>query len=101
MCTTEYIKYYQTTLDIIIPMFFGLIGWIANVMWEKSKYKREQKTYYWKEKINAGKKATEYYLEYLNLLNLIRFQFKFYLSLLISILKNRKLKIINKNYNKK
>ena len=78
MCTTEYIKYYQTILDIIIPMFFGLIGWIANLMWEKSKYKREQKTYYWKEKINAGKKATEFYLELLNLLNLYRLQFKLY-----------------------
>ena len=78
MCTTEYIKYSQTVLNIIIPMFFGLIGWIANVMWEKSKYKREQKTYYWKEKINAGKKATEFYLELLNLLNLYRLQFKLY-----------------------
>jgi len=78
MCTTEYIKYSQTILNIIIPMFFGFIGWIANVMWEKSKYKREQKTYYWKEKINAGKKATEFYFEYLNLLNLIRSQFNLF-----------------------
>lgn len=78
MCTIEYGKYFQTTLNIIIPIFFGVIGWIANVIWEKSKYKREQKTYYWKEKINAGKKATEFYFEYLNLLNLFRLQFKLY-----------------------
>ncbi|CAM3103722.1 hypothetical protein [Flavobacterium frigoris] len=78
MCTTEYVKYSQKVLNIIIPIFCGVIGWIANVIWEKSKYKREQKTYYWKEKINAGKKATEFYLEYINLLNLIRLQFKLY-----------------------
>ncbi|TDE04817.1 hypothetical protein [Flavobacterium sandaracinum] len=78
MCTTECVKYSQTVLNFIIPIFCGAIGWIANVIWEKSKYKREQKTYYWKEKINAGKKATEFYLEYINLLNLIRLQFKLY-----------------------
>lgn len=78
MCTTEFVKCSQTELNIIIPIFCGVIGWIANVIWEKSKYKREQKTYYWKEKINAGKKATEFYLEYLNLLNLFRLQFKLY-----------------------
>ena len=78
MCTIEFIKYWQTVLNFIFPIFCGIIGWIANVIWERSKYKREQKTYYWKEKINAGKKATEFYLEYINLLNLFRVQFKLY-----------------------
>src|SRR5690606_25093198 len=71
MCIVEFMKF-------LFPILCGVIGWFANVIWENSKYKREQKTYYWKEKINAGKKATEFYLEYLNLLNLFRLQFKLY-----------------------
>jgi hypothetical protein len=78
MCTTEFINYFQTEHTFIVQIICGAIGWFANVIWEKSKYKREQKTYYWKEKINAGKKATEFYLEYINLLNLFRLQFKLY-----------------------
>ena len=72
------LKSLQSEFSLILPLVCGAIGWFANVFWENSKYKREQKTYYWKEKINAGKKASEYYLEYLNLLNLIRLQFKLY-----------------------
>jgi len=78
MCTTELIKCFQVEFSLLLPILCGIVGWFANVIWERSKYKREQKTYYWKEKINAGKKATEFYLEYLNLLNLFRVQFKLY-----------------------
>ena len=72
------IKLFQSEFGLIFPIFCGAVGWFANFIWENSKYKREQKTYYWKEKINAGKKATEFYLEFLNLLNLYRLQFKLY-----------------------
>lgn len=74
MCIT----YVQPVFGLLLPILFGAIGWFANVIWENSKYKREQKSYYWKEKINAGKKATEFYVEFLNLLNLYRIQFKLY-----------------------
>lgn len=69
---------YQMGFGLIISILGGTVGWCANVFWERSKYKREQRTYYWKEKINASKKATEFYMEYLNLLNLFRLQFKLY-----------------------
>jgi hypothetical protein len=72
------VKYFQTEFSLIFPILCGAVGWFANVIWENSKYKREQKTYYWKEKIDAGKKATEFYLEFLNLLNVYRLQFKLY-----------------------
>ena len=73
-----YLKYFQTEFSLIFPILCGAVGWFANVIWENSKFKREQKTYYWKEKIDAGKKATEFYLEFLNLLNVYRLQFKLY-----------------------
>lgn len=84
MCASELIKYFQAEFSLIISILFGAVGWFANVIWEKSKYKREQKTYYWKEKISAGKKATEFYLEYVNLLNLFRLQIKLYKQGLIN-----------------
>ena len=80
MCIT----YLQSIFGLIFPVLCGAVGWFANVIWENSKYKREQKTYYWKEKINAGKKATEFYLEFLNLLNLYRLQFKLYKESIIN-----------------
>lgn len=61
---------------------FTAIGWIIrnvfDVFIENKKYKRELKTYFWKEKINASKKASEFYLEYSNFLNLSRLQFEHY-----------------------
>lgn len=78
MWVIELIKCFQTEFSLVVSIFCGVVGWFANVIWESSKYKREQKTYYWKEKINAGKKATEFYLEYINLLTSCRIQFKLY-----------------------
>ena len=74
MCIT----YIKPVFGLLLSVICGAVGWFANVIWENSKYKREQKTYYWKEKITAGKKATEFYVEFLNLLNLYRIQFKLY-----------------------
>jgi len=54
------------------------IGWVFRNLFEifieNKKYNRELKTYFWKEKINASKKASEFYLEYQNLLYLLQLQ---------------------------
>lgn len=56
------------------------LGWILrnffDIFVENQRYKREQRTYFWKEKIKASKKASEFYLEYANFLNLARIQFE-------------------------
>lgn len=58
------------------------IGWIFRNLFEifieKKRYEREQRTFFWKEKINASKKASEFYFEYANFLNLIQIQFENY-----------------------
>lgn len=71
---------HPTFVGTLIASMFTLTGWVLRnlfeIIVEKGKYKRELKTYFWKEKINASKKATEFYMEYANLLNLIRIQFE-------------------------
>jgi hypothetical protein len=61
-----------------ISAFFGIFGWLGKDVYqtiiENKKYKKELKTFFWKEKINASKKASEFYLEYLNFLNLTQIQ---------------------------
>jgi hypothetical protein len=65
---------------IVIALTSGSLGWIfrniAQLIIENQRFKKEQKTFFWKEKINAAKKATEFYLEYMNFLNLARQQFE-------------------------
>jgi len=65
---------------IVIALTSGSLGWIfrnvAQLIIENRRFKKEQKTFFWKEKINAAKKATEFYLEYMNFLNLARQQFE-------------------------
>jgi len=78
----ELIKQYPIEGSALISTIAASLGWIARniaqLLLERSKYWREQRTFFWKEKINAAKKASEFYLEYLNLLNLMIIQFNLY-----------------------
>lgn len=65
-----------------IAIVSGSLGWtlrnVFQIISDNYKYKKELKTFFWKEKINAGKKASEFYLEYMNFLNLGSKQFEMY-----------------------
>lgn len=65
-----------------IAIVSGSLGWLFNNLFqiylEKIRYRKEIRTYFWKEKLNSAKKASEFYLEYLNFLNLLRHQFETY-----------------------
>ena len=81
----EIIKFIKTYTEIAAPILAlvsGMVGWFANNLLQYfldfQKYKKEIKTFFWKEKINAGKKASEYYLEYMNFLNLASSQFEMF-----------------------
>lgn len=73
-----------TAIGAIFGAIFGVLGWTGKTAYElyieKIRFKRDLKTSFWKEKINAAKKASEYYLEFLNLLNLARIQYENYES---------------------
>ncbi len=75
-------KEYPKIGGTMIAIVSASIGWILRNIFqliiENHKYKREIKTFFWKEKINASKKASEFYLEQLNFLNLVRHQFEIY-----------------------
>jgi hypothetical protein len=75
----KFIKEYSLVSGIIMTGLASF-GWVLRNLFEifveNRKYKKELKTYFWKEKITASKKATEFYMEYSNLLNLIRIQFE-------------------------
>ena len=76
----SFLRDYPAIGGSAIGAVFGATGWIAkgifDVVLDKKRYKRELKTFLWKEKINASKKASEFYLEYANFLNLARIQFE-------------------------
>ncbi|WP_282118056.1 hypothetical protein [Maribacter aquivivus] len=76
----NFLKDYPAIGGIAIGAIFSSLGWIGksvlDVFLEKKRYNRDLKTYLWKEKINASKKASEFYLEYANFLNLGRIQFE-------------------------
>lgn len=78
----DLISHYPKESGLLITITSTSIGWflrnISQILVEHRKYWTDQKTYYWKEKIESAKKASEFYLEYLNLLNLIIIQFKLY-----------------------
>lgn len=78
----DLIEKYPKESILLISITSGSLGWLFRnlfqLFFENKKYWREQKTFFWKEKIGAAKKASEFYLEYLNLLNLIVLQFKLY-----------------------
>lgn len=65
----------------LVGIFFGVvINNIVHLYQEKLKYKRELRSHVLKEKINAAKKATEFYLEQLNFYNLLIHQFEIFSS---------------------
>ena len=76
------LKDYPKIGGIGIALISGTLGWIFNNLFQiyldHLKYKKEIRTYFWKEKLNSAKKASEFYLEYLNFLNLLRHQFETY-----------------------
>ena len=49
----------------------SLIAIILNNYYDKIKYEKEVKTFLWKEKIEASKKASEFYYEFLNYINIV------------------------------
>jgi len=65
-----------------IAIVSGALGWfIRNLVQffvDKSKYNKELKTFFWKEKVKSAKKASEFYLEHMNYLNLLRHQFEIF-----------------------
>ena len=75
----EIIEKHPKTSAIIIAIFSGTIGWLlrnlAQLYIDLHKHKREVRTFFWKEKIHSAKKASEFYLEYINFLNLLQNQF--------------------------
>ena len=75
---SKLINEYPTISLAIIAAIFSSIGWGCNsfyqIIVDNYKQKRELKIFLWKEKINAAKKASEFYLEYLNFINLLRNQ---------------------------
>ena len=78
------LKDYPTESATAIATIFALLGWIGRNIFQliidHKKYNKELTTFFWKEKINAAKKASEFYLENLNFLNLVRQHFEIYES---------------------
>jgi hypothetical protein len=79
---TRLLKDYPTESATAIATVFALLGWVGRnifqIFIENRRYSKELKTFFWKEKLNAAKKASEFYLENLNFLNLVRHQFEMY-----------------------
>lgn len=78
----DFLKDYPEIGTAAIAIVSGALGWyIRNMVqffMDKLKYNKELKTFFWKEKVNAAKKASEFYLEHMNYLNLLRHQFEIY-----------------------
>jgi hypothetical protein len=76
------IKEYPKAGATGIAIVSGSLGWLVNNLFqiylERVRYKKEIRTYFWKEKLNSAKKTSEFYLEYINFLNLLRHQFEIY-----------------------
>ncbi|WP_282126799.1 hypothetical protein [Marinifilum flexuosum] len=77
-----FLKDYPKVAGVLISLVSGSLGWffreIFQIIVENKKYKRELRTYFWKEKVNAAKKASEFYLEYKNFLNLMQLKFELF-----------------------
>lgn len=82
MDITRLLTDYPTESATAIATVFALLGWVGRnifqIFIENRRYSKELKTFFWKEKLNAAKKASEFYLENLNFLNLVRHQFEMY-----------------------
>lgn len=78
----DFLKDYPGIGAAGIAIVSGALGWfIRNLVQffiDKSKYNKELKTFFWKEKVNSAKKASEFYLEHMNYLNLLRHQFEIF-----------------------
>tara|TARA_Y100001963_G_C6550316_1_gene339515 strand:+ start:17 stop:610 length:594 start_codon:yes stop_codon:yes gene_type:complete len=78
----EFLRDYPGIGATTIAIVSGALGWsIRNLVQffiDKSKYNKELKTFFWKEKVNSAKKASEFYLEHMNYLNLLRHQFEIF-----------------------
>ncbi len=78
----DFLKDYPGIGGTTIAIVSGALGWsIRNLIQffvDKSKYNKELKTFFWKEKVNSAKKASEFYLEHMNYLNLLRHQFEIF-----------------------
>ena len=75
----EILEKYPKTGATIIAIVAGTLGWVFRNIFQMIidylKHKKEIKAFFWKEKINSAKKASEFYLEYMNLLILAQSQF--------------------------
>jgi hypothetical protein len=82
MDLSSLLQQFPKEATILLAATFGSLGWLARnlfqIIIENRKYNKELKTYFWKEKINAAKKASEFYLETLNFFDLVRIQFNLY-----------------------
>lgn len=78
----DFLKDYPGIGATAIAIVFGALGWsIRNLIQffiDNSKYNKELKTFFWKEKLNSAKKASEFYLEHMNYINLLKHQFEIF-----------------------
>ena len=76
----DFLKDYPGIGATAIAIAFGALGWfIRNLIQffiDNSKYNKELKTFFWKEKLNSARKASEFYLEHMNYINLLKHQFE-------------------------
>lgn len=82
MAFVDFLKDYPGIGATAIAIVFGALGWIirnlVQVFIDREKYNKELKTFFWKEKVNSAKKASEFYLEHMNYLDLLRHQFEIF-----------------------
>ena len=76
----DFLKDYPGIGATAIAIVSGALGWfIRNLIQffiDNSKYNKELKTFFWKEKLNSSRKASEFYLEHMNYINLLKHQFE-------------------------
>ena len=76
----DFLKDYPGIGATAIAIVSGALGWfIRNLIQffiDNSKYNKELKTFFWKEKLNSARKASEFYLEHMNYINLLKHQFE-------------------------
>jgi lipid-A-disaccharide synthase-like uncharacterized protein len=78
----DFLKDYPEIGTTAIVIVSGALGWslryVVQFYIDKSNYNKELKTFFWKEKINSAKKASEFYLEHMNYINLLVHQFEMF-----------------------
>lgn len=82
MTILELLKEHPSIEGALIALVSGItviiIQNILQFLIQKTQYKKELRTFFWKEKINSAKKASEYYLEQMNYFNLLIQQFEIF-----------------------